>query len=47
MKYSAELERDMKAFYQGLRTKIAKMDKVGRHSLDRDPDEFSEKPGVF
>ena len=32
---------------QGLRTKIAKMGKVGRHSLDRDPDEFSEKPGVF
>ena len=32
---------------QGVRTKIAKISKVGRHSLDRDPDEFSEKPGVF
>lgn len=32
---------------QGVRTKIAKMSKVGRHSLDCDPDEFSEKSGVF
>jgi hypothetical protein len=32
---------------QGVRTKIGKMSKMGRHSLDCDPDEFSEKPGVF
>ena len=32
---------------QGLRTKIAKMGKVGRHSLDRDPDELAKNPAFF